>query len=169
MDHIQNRLGSIEAFVKGIPVSLMPRNLGDNIQPPAAESIGSIPGAASDIDLESSDEEPAFAGDSGLTAQTTFANDFLEKAVQKTSLHEHNPRMKLHSQTSAVSSNHISRDLLVMALGSRYKHLSLPEASASRQCLPGQPLLPCSSVPKVTRDDHIPTPPFTLLFLDPTL
>ncbi|KJZ75275.1 hypothetical protein HIM_05201 [Hirsutella minnesotensis 3608] len=60
--------------------------------PPDGNS--SVPSALSNTGFDSGDEEPAFAGDLGLTAQTTFANNFLKKTVEKTSLRKNNPRME---------------------------------------------------------------------------
>lgn len=42
-------------------------------------------------DFDSSDEDSAFGGDAGFTSQTEFASEFLENAVQRTSLREVNP------------------------------------------------------------------------------
>ncbi|POR34331.1 Putative transcriptional regulatory protein C11D3.07c [Tolypocladium paradoxum] len=92
IDQIESRLGSIEALLQSIASPAAPVDHGRNVNTPATGS--SIPTAASTADCESSDDESAFGGDSGLTAHTAFASEFLEKAVKRTSLRELNPKME---------------------------------------------------------------------------
>ncbi|PHH90830.1 hypothetical protein CDD83_2542 [Cordyceps sp. RAO-2017] len=100
IDQIESRLGSIEALLRSLaspiaPVDHSSRHHHHVASTPATGcSSSGVPTAASTADCESSDEEPAFGGDSGLTAQTTFASEFLEKAVKRTSLREVNPKME---------------------------------------------------------------------------
>lgn len=58
----------------------------------ASSSIPTV--TASIAEYESTDDESAFGGDSGLTAHTAFASEFLEHAVKRTSLREVNPKME---------------------------------------------------------------------------
>lgn len=44
-------------------------------------------------DNESSDHESEYGGDTGLTTQANFASQFLEKAVERTSLNDIDPKM----------------------------------------------------------------------------
>lgn len=48
----------------------------------------------STADFDSSEEDAAFGGDSGLTVHTAFASEFLERAVKRTSLRSANPKME---------------------------------------------------------------------------
>ncbi|KAK2593570.1 hypothetical protein QQS21_008745 [Conoideocrella luteorostrata] len=96
IDQIESRLGNIEILLKNIaspaaPVQLQfdPGALGNTPQ----TGSSSIPTAGSQGDYDSSDDESAYGGDSGLVAHTTFASEFLERAVKRTSLREINPKM----------------------------------------------------------------------------
>lgn len=53
-----------------------------------------MPTTTSTADYDSSDEESVLGGDSGLTVHTTFASEFLERAVKKASLPAVNPKME---------------------------------------------------------------------------
>lgn len=97
IDQIESRLGNIESLLKTIASPIAPVDHGRAANTPGTGCSSSIPTTATSTtaaDFESSDEEPAFAGDSGLTAQTTFASEFLEKAVRRTSLRKVNPKME---------------------------------------------------------------------------
>lgn len=96
IDQIENRLGNIEILLKSIanpaaavPFHIDPTALGNTPQ----TGSSSIPTAASTGDYDSSDDESAYGGDTGLIAHTTFASEFLESAVKRTSLREVNPKM----------------------------------------------------------------------------
>lgn len=90
IDQIESRLGSIETLLKNLSVS------GDVssriISTPQTGSSG--PTCESTADFDSSDEDAAFGGDSGLTVHTAFANEFLERAVKRTSLRSAHPKME---------------------------------------------------------------------------
>ncbi|KYK58789.1 fungal specific transcription factor domain protein [Drechmeria coniospora] len=97
IDQIESRLGNIESLLKNIASPTAPSILVDHrggapVNTPGTGS--SVLTAASTADYESSEEESAFGGDTGLTAHTTFASEFLEKAVRRTSLREVNPKME---------------------------------------------------------------------------
>lgn len=49
--------------------------------------------ASSTIEGDESDDESAFGGDAGLAQHTAFASDFLENAMERTSLLELSPAM----------------------------------------------------------------------------
>ncbi|KJZ74289.1 hypothetical protein HIM_06295 [Hirsutella minnesotensis 3608] len=92
---IEGRLGNIETLLRALASPIAPVDHGRSVNTPATGcSCSSVPTADSTGDYESSDEEPAFGGDSGLTAQTAFASEFLEKAVRRTTLAEVNPKME---------------------------------------------------------------------------
>ncbi|KHN94432.1 fungal specific transcription factor domain protein [Metarhizium album ARSEF 1941] len=96
IDQIESRLGNIEVLLKNIAnpaapfqFSYDPAAVGNTPQTVSS----SIPTAASSGDFDSSDDESAYGGDTGLVAHTTFASEFLESAVRRTSLREVNPKM----------------------------------------------------------------------------
>lgn len=99
IDLIEARLGSIESLLKNLahPFGTSAAGAGNdmsrNVQTPQTGS--SAPTCESSADLDSGDEdESSFAGDSGLTAHTAFASEFLERAVKRTSLRSPNPKME---------------------------------------------------------------------------
>lgn len=63
-------------------------------QTPQTGSSSGIPTTVSNADFDSSDNESGYGGDSGLAAQTAFASDFLEHAVQRTSLRDVSPTIE---------------------------------------------------------------------------
>lgn len=94
IDKIEARLANIESLLR----DLASRNdsagefgrLGHTPQ-----SVANVPTAsASTVGYESSDNESAFGGDSIFAAQTTFASEFLEHAVERTSLRDVNPNIE---------------------------------------------------------------------------
>ncbi|KAG5982459.1 hypothetical protein E4U55_001862 [Claviceps digitariae] len=96
IDLIENRLGNIELLLKSIASPSAPVQF--HFDPGALESTpqtgsSSIPTAGSTGDYESSDDESAYGGDTALVAHTTFASEFLERAVKRTSLREVSPKM----------------------------------------------------------------------------
>ncbi|TWU71352.1 hypothetical protein ED733_002923 [Metarhizium rileyi] len=96
IDQIEGRLGNIEVLLKNIANPAAPIQF--QLDPTTAENTpptgsSSIPTAASTGDFDSSDDESAYGGDTGLIAQTTFASEFLESAVKRTSLREVNPKI----------------------------------------------------------------------------
>ena len=118
IDQIESRLGNIESLLKALASPAAPPasrvdlpaashharadstgggsgSCANNlVNTPATGSSGAPTGASTcAADYESSEEESAFGGDSGLTAHTAFASEFLERAVRRTSLREVNPKM----------------------------------------------------------------------------
>ncbi|CAH0014840.1 unnamed protein product [Clonostachys rhizophaga] len=96
IDRIEGRLENIEAYLKHIAStqSQPATDPGSRSLAPTPITGSSIPTTASSGDIDSSDNESAFGGDSALTAQTAFASEFLENAVQRTSLREADPSIK---------------------------------------------------------------------------
>ncbi|CAM1501549.1 Fc.00g035330.m01.CDS01 [Cosmosporella sp. VM-42] len=97
IDQIEARLANIEGLLRDL--SSRNASTADSIRlshtPQGGANFPSIPTVtASTIGYDSSDEESVFGGDSTLAAQTTFASEFLENAVQRTSLRDVNPRME---------------------------------------------------------------------------
>lgn len=92
IDQIESRLGNIETLLKNVSTGHLTSGEQARLQvhTPGTGSSG-VPTAASTADFESSDEESAFGGDSGFTSQTAFASEFLEHAVERTSLRDTNP------------------------------------------------------------------------------
>ncbi|KAH7308693.1 hypothetical protein B0I35DRAFT_464246 [Stachybotrys elegans] len=93
IDRIENRLANIESLLHKMTLSgsssQTPDHSFNHLQtPPTAPQSTSV------ADAESSDDEDAFGGDSGITAHTAFATDFLQRAVKRTSLKEVNPKME---------------------------------------------------------------------------
>lgn len=97
IDQIEARLGSIESLLRNLSSNLSSPS-PDHLHParynhtPQTSNSGGPP--ASTVDCESSDEESAFGGDTGLTAQTNFASEFLENAIGRTSLRDVNPSIQ---------------------------------------------------------------------------
>lgn len=93
IDQIESRLGSIEGLLKNLSTGT-PLTTTDSsrvIQTPTTGS--SHPTCDSNGDVDTSEDDSAFGGDSGLTAHTAFASEFLERAVKRTSLRSPNPKM----------------------------------------------------------------------------
>lgn len=95
IDQIESRLGSIETILRDLAQrpSFTPAS---NIQFPVTPQQSSVqPGTAtaSTVGFESSDDESAFGGDSVIAQQTNFASEFLEHAVERTSLQDVSPKM----------------------------------------------------------------------------
>ncbi|KAG6002671.1 hypothetical protein E4U54_000820 [Claviceps lovelessii] len=95
-DLIENRLGNIELLLKNIVSPTAPVHF--QLDPGALDSTprtgsSSIPTAESTGDYESSDDESAYGGDTVLVAHTTFASEFVERAVKRTPLREVSPKM----------------------------------------------------------------------------
>ncbi|KAJ4865363.1 hypothetical protein N5P37_003063 [Trichoderma harzianum] len=91
IDQIEARLGNIEALLKNISSSTS-TDASKFIHTPQTDIT--IPTAASNADYDSSDEESVLGGDSGLTVHTTFASEFLERAVKRGPLRPLNPKME---------------------------------------------------------------------------
>ncbi|KPM36677.1 hypothetical protein AK830_g9885 [Neonectria ditissima] len=97
IDQIEVRLANIETLLRDLstrPSSATPDS-GFRLHTPQSgpgPSIQTIP--ASTIAGDSSDSESAFGGDSTFAAHTNFASEFLEYAVERTSLHDINPNMR---------------------------------------------------------------------------
>lgn len=91
IDQIEARLGNIEALLKNISSSAV-TDASKFIHTPQTDV--NVPTAASNADYDSSDEESALGGDSGLTVHTTFASEFLERAVKRAPLRALNPKME---------------------------------------------------------------------------
>ncbi|KAM3540993.1 hypothetical protein ARSEF1564_006088 [Beauveria bassiana] len=93
IDQIESRLGSIETLLRNLATSGVPNDATSRIiSTPQTGSSG--PTCESTADYESSEEDAAFGGDSGLTVHTAFASEFLERAVKRTSLRSANPKME---------------------------------------------------------------------------
>jgi hypothetical protein len=92
IDQIEARLGSIEGLLKSLS-SAQSLPTSAHVETPGTGGSGATT-AASTADYDSDDDESAFGGDSALTAHTVFASDFLEKAVNRTTLQEVNPNMR---------------------------------------------------------------------------
>ncbi|GAB0138926.1 hypothetical protein EsDP_00007146 [Epichloe bromicola] len=97
IDSIENRLGNIEVLLKSIASPAAPVqsrfDLGALENTPPTGSSGVPTTTASTGDFDSSEDESAYGGDTGLVAHTAFASEFLERAVKRTSLREVNPKM----------------------------------------------------------------------------
>ncbi|PHH73144.1 hypothetical protein CDD82_5630 [Ophiocordyceps australis] len=109
IDQIESRLGNIEILLKSIAspaASIRPSShFKTTIRTPASCDTSGVASVASTADpcVESSEDEPAYAGDSVLTAQTAFASDFLENAVRHTALRETNP----HVESALANLSHL--------------------------------------------------------------
>ncbi|KAH7136670.1 hypothetical protein B0J13DRAFT_449759 [Dactylonectria estremocensis] len=97
IDQIELRLANIETLLRDLSVrqSSTPDS-GLRFQTPqSGHATGAHTVAASTIaGDDSSDSESAFGGDSTLAAHTTFASEFLEHAVERTSLQDVDPNMR---------------------------------------------------------------------------
>ncbi|KAL7928974.1 hypothetical protein V8C35DRAFT_331966 [Trichoderma chlorosporum] len=91
IDKIEARLGNIEALLKNISSST-PVDASRFIHTPQTDTT--VLTAASNADYDSSDEESLLGGDSGLNVHTTFASEFLERAVKRAPLRALNPKME---------------------------------------------------------------------------
>ena len=97
IDQIEGRLANIEGLLRDLSSRNAPtaESIRLTHTPQSGGGAANIPTAtASTIGYDSSDEESVFGGDSTLAAQTTFASEFLEHAVERTSLRDVNPRME---------------------------------------------------------------------------
>ncbi|KAI5463944.1 hypothetical protein BGZ63DRAFT_421035 [Mariannaea sp. PMI_226] len=98
IDQIEVRLANIETLLRDLSnrSSATPessyRLYTPQSGPGPGPGIPTVPGST--IAGDSSDSESAFGGDATLAAHTTFANEFLEHAVERTSLHDVNPKMQ---------------------------------------------------------------------------
>ncbi|KUI54247.1 hypothetical protein VP1G_01645 [Cytospora mali] len=108
IDHIEERLGSIERLLRelgskdhlrrgsDLPLHEPPPSAADSLNLPERHqrSGGSPSTTAADGDSTPNDlDSSAFEGNSSLTAHTVFASEFLEHAVERTSLRDLNPNM----------------------------------------------------------------------------
>ncbi|KAL7892790.1 hypothetical protein HDV63DRAFT_398114 [Trichoderma sp. SZMC 28014] len=95
IDQIESRLGNIEALLKNISSSTT-IDASKFIHTPATTStdFNNIQTTSSNADYDSASEESALGGDSGLTVHTTFASEFLERAVKRAPLRALNPKME---------------------------------------------------------------------------
>ncbi|PTB70258.1 N-terminal binuclear Zn cluster-containing protein [Trichoderma citrinoviride] len=91
IDRIEARLANIENLLKNLSSST-PTDPSRFIHTPQTDSA--VPTGTSNADYDSSDEESVLGGDSGLTVHTTFASEFLERAVQRAPLPAVNPKME---------------------------------------------------------------------------
>ncbi|OAQ98393.1 hypothetical protein LLEC1_04359, partial [Akanthomyces lecanii] len=108
IDQIESRLGSIETLLKNLSVSGVSSDITSRIiSTPQTGSSG--PTCESTADFDSSEEDAAFGGDSGLTVQTAFASEFLERAVKRTSLRSANPKMEAALANLAVPPGGVSK------------------------------------------------------------
>lgn len=98
IDSIENRQGNIEVLLKGniaspaAPVQSR-LDLGALENTPQTGSSSVPTTTAYPGDFDSSEDESAYGGDTGLVVHTAFASEFLERAVKRTSLREVNPKM----------------------------------------------------------------------------
>lgn len=94
IDQIETRLGNIEALLKNISSSTA-TDASKFIHTPATTTdFNNIHTTSSNADYDSASEESAIGGDSGLTVHTTFASEFLERAVKRAPLRALNPKME---------------------------------------------------------------------------
>ena len=105
IDRIDNRLGGIEKLLR----TLTPDSSGGGYSPAGENSLvpgpvqsvygGLTPGSASGdalstiVDQDEDDASSAFEGHSSMSAQAAWASDFLEEAVQRTSLRDSSPKI----------------------------------------------------------------------------
>ncbi|TQV90759.1 fungal specific transcription factor domain-containing protein [Cordyceps javanica] len=105
IDQIESRLGSIETLLRNLSTSGGGAGTGGGGGGAASDAASRIistpqtgssgPTCESTADFDSSEEDAAFGGDSGLTVHTAFASEFLERAVKRTALRSaHNPKME---------------------------------------------------------------------------
>ncbi|KAL9488042.1 hypothetical protein ACSS6W_000319 [Trichoderma asperelloides] len=89
---IEARLGNIEVLLKNISNSTA-TDASKLIHTPATTDLN-IQTTSSSADYDSASEESVLGGDSGLTVHTTFASEFLERAVKRAPLRALNPKME---------------------------------------------------------------------------
>lgn len=101
IDQIESRLGNIEGLLRDLSTRNLsaPESCRFANTPQSGASVPTVAPSSVCYDpvtggYDSSDEESAFGGDSALAAQTTFASEFLENAVERTSPRDVSPRMK---------------------------------------------------------------------------
>ncbi|PTB44913.1 uncharacterized protein TrAFT101_000384 [Trichoderma asperellum] len=92
IDQIEARLGNIEVLLKNISNSTA-TDASKLIHTPATTDLN-IQTTSSNADYDSASEESVLGGDSGLTVHTTFASEFLERAVKRAPLRALNPKME---------------------------------------------------------------------------
>ncbi|KAK5999118.1 hypothetical protein PT974_01507 [Cladobotryum mycophilum] len=92
IDQIEARLGNIESLLRNLsPAAATDATKLIHTPQTACSSTGPNTTTA---DFDSSDNESAIGGESGLTVHTTFASEFIERAVKRTSLRGVNPKME---------------------------------------------------------------------------
>lgn len=98
IDQIELRLANIETLLRDLSVrhSSSTPDSGLRFQTPQSGHATGIHTVAAStvVGDDSSDSESAFGGDSTLAAHTTFASEFLEHAVECTSLQDVDPYMR---------------------------------------------------------------------------
>lgn len=114
IDKIETRLGSIESLLQKLlttqhaeacsslsacsachPKHNLTTQTVSSGAPTASSTAEQEYSGGGDDDDRDDDEGSVLGGDSGLTEQTAFVSEFLERAVQKTSLRELDPRMRM--------------------------------------------------------------------------
>lgn len=97
IDQIESRLGSIESLLRGLSAQSTFPSAQETFTSKASldtpQSGDSGPGVPSTADYESSDQDSEYGGDTALHSQANFASEFLEHAVERTSLTDVNPKM----------------------------------------------------------------------------
>lgn len=102
IDLIEERLSNIEDLLRSLTNN--PQSVGDATwdvsrvrhATPSASTVGDV----SILTHDGADSDSAFEGELSLTAHTMFASDFIESAVQRTSLQDVAPNM--HAALSAL-------------------------------------------------------------------
>ncbi|CCF32880.1 fungal specific transcription factor [Colletotrichum higginsianum] len=102
IDLIEERLSNIEDLLRSLTNN--PQSVGDATwdasrvrhATPSASTVGDV----SILTHDGADSDSAFEGELSLTAHTMFASDFIENAVQRTSLQDVAPNM--HAALSAL-------------------------------------------------------------------
>ena len=96
IDQIEERLGGIEQLLRNLSTTGIQR--GSDLplhEPPAAAGLTpSVAGDTSSTAYDRDELDSAFEGNSSLTAHTVFASEFLEHAVERTSLRDLSPNMQ---------------------------------------------------------------------------
>lgn len=97
IDQIESRLGSIETLLRnltmqsGAPSISEPFTTKNSLDTPQSSASGHA--VTSTAEYESSDHDSEYGGDTALHSQANFASEFLEHAVERTSLSDINPKM----------------------------------------------------------------------------